>query len=143
MGLGGWQKPLAQYATLGLAVLHGLKPLERGRRCSELWGQSRPYKPGQWAHMAEVGWLGGEDGKFGGTWEGRMRSSACEGALATVRARCTLWKYPEPGAPPGDNCNHQEASRKELKLPRSFGGLLAAITKNPRKTSLVLASQLF
>ena len=34
MGLGGWQKPLAQYATLGLAVFRGLKHLECGRMSS-------------------------------------------------------------------------------------------------------------
>ena len=32
--------------------------------CSELWGPSRPYKPSQWAHLAEVGWLGCEDGRI-------------------------------------------------------------------------------
>ena len=58
VGLGGLHKLLAQDATLGLAVLRGLKEWEHSRMCSELWGPSRPYKPSQWAHLAEVGWLG-------------------------------------------------------------------------------------
>ena len=33
------------------------------------------------------------------------------------------------GAPPGDNCNHQEASGKEQKLPGSLWESLATITK--------------
>ena len=33
------------------------------------------------------------------------------------------------GDPPGDNCNHPEASRKEQKLPRSLWDLLATIKK--------------
>ena len=58
VGLGGLHKFLAQDPTLGLAVLRGLKEWEHGRMCSELWGPSRHYKPNQWAHVAEVGWLG-------------------------------------------------------------------------------------
>ena len=50
-----------------------------------------------------------------------------EGALATVRAVQTLGTF---GDPPADDCNHQEASRKEQKLPRSLWDLLATITKS-------------
>ena len=46
------------------------------------------------------------------------------------------------GAPPGDNYNHQEASRKYQKPPRSLWNLLAII-KNPWKTGGVLAPQVF
>ena len=45
--------------------------------------------------------------------------------------------------PPGDSCKHQEACRKEQKLPRSLSDLLVTIEKKPRKTGLVLATQLF
>ena len=50
-----------------------------------------------------------------------------EGALATVRAQCKLlvWVWD----PPGDNFNHQQAARKEQKLPRSLRDLLATIKK--------------
>ena len=58
-----------------------------------------------------------------------------EGALAAVR---TLGVS---GDPPGDNCNHQEASRKEQKLPRGLWDLLRTI-KKPWKTGLVLAAKL-
>ena len=67
VGLGGLHKHLAQDAALGLAVLRGLKEREPGRQCSELWGPSRPYKPSQWAHFGQIGWLGCEDA---GLWRG-------------------------------------------------------------------------
>ena len=59
--LGGLHKLLAQDSALGLAVLSGLKEWEYGRQCWELWGPLRPYKPSQWAHLGEVGWLGCEN----------------------------------------------------------------------------------
>ena len=42
------------------------------------------------------------------------------------------------GAPPGDNCNHQEASRKEQKPPQSLWDLLATIQKIPGRQVLCL-----
>ena len=54
------------FASQLLLALHcrSLKHWDHGRMCSELWGLSRPYKPKQSADMAEVGWLGCEDGRI-------------------------------------------------------------------------------
>ena len=62
-----------------------------------------------------------------------------EGALAAVRTRCKFWVF---GDPPGDNCNHQEASRKEQKLPRSLWDLLATIEKTEEDGSCACNSAL-
>ena len=42
------------------------------------------------------------------------------------------------GGPPGDNCNHQEASKKEQTLPGSLWGLLGTIKKNRGRRVLCL-----
>ena len=47
------------------------------------------------------------------------------------------------GDPPGDNCNHQEASRKERKLLKSLWDLFATIKKNLGRQVLCFATQLF
>ena len=74
VGLRGLHKVLTQDAALWLVMLSGLKDWEYGPMCSELWGPLQPYKPSQWAHLAEVGWSGCEDGGSGGRWEvGRQR----------------------------------------------------------------------
>ena len=57
VGFGGLHELLAQDPVLGFPVLCGFKKWEHGRMCSELWGPSRPYKPSQKAHLAEVGCL--------------------------------------------------------------------------------------
>ena len=67
-----------------------------------------------------------------------VRATALEGALATVRA---VQKLSVSGAPPGDNCNHQEAPGKEQETAQKPGSW-ASIQK-PRRTGLVLAAKPF
>ena len=103
VGLGGLHKLLAQDPTLGLAVLRGLKEWEHGRQCSELWGPSKPYKPTQWAHLGEVGWLGCEDaglrrGMGGG--EAREVKEEREGASTTTHPNPPPTSKPKPPPPP-------------------------------------------
>ena len=62
VGLGGVHKILARDPALGLALLRGLQDWEQGRVVSTTWGPARPYRPSTWAHMAEVGWVGCEEG---------------------------------------------------------------------------------
>ena len=95
MGLGGLHKVLVQDPALGLAVLRGVKEWEHGRMCSELWGPSRPYKPTDWAHLAEMGWLGCEDGGIWremGVWEAKE--------VKEERDRASTTTPPNPPPPP-------------------------------------------
>ena len=75
VGSGKLRKLLAQDPALGLAVLRSLKEWQHGRRCSKLWGPSRPYKPTSWAHLGEVAWMGCEDA---GVWRGMGGGEARE-----------------------------------------------------------------
>ena len=97
--LGGLHKLLAQDYALGLVVLRGPREWGHGRICSELSGPSRAYIPSQWGHMAEVGWLGCEDGRIwremgGGEAKEVTVESPVGGGGAGRRKGCG------PGAPP-------------------------------------------
>ena len=64
MRLEGLHMLITQDPALGLAVLCRLKEWEHSRMWSKLWGPSRPCKPSRWAHLANFGWLGCEDGRI-------------------------------------------------------------------------------
>ena len=59
------------------------------------------------------------------------RGCSCRGARAVRTLGIS-------GDPPGDNCNHQEAFRKEQKRPRSLWDLLATMKKDVRRQVLCL-----
>ena len=107
--LRGLNKLLAQEPALGLDVLGGLKEWEHGRRCSEVWGPSRPYKPTQWAHLGE-GWLGCEDA---GLWRGMVGGEAKEVKKEREEASTSSPPPPKPKPPPQERQGGQSAPGKE------------------------------
>ena len=64
------------------------------------------------------------------------RGRSCYGA-------CTAQTSGIPEDPPSHYCNHEEAAKKEQKLPKTLWGSLAAKTTKPRKTSIMLATTPF
>ena len=78
--------------------------------CSELWGPSRPYKPTQWAQMAEEGWLGCKDvriwRKMGGEEEREVKEQREGGGT------------PPPPPPPPKEAKHGKAGCSPFKESR-------------------------
>ena len=117
VGLQGLHKLLAQDPALGLAVLRGLKEWEHNHQCTELWGPSRPYKPSQWAHLGEVGWLGCEDA---GLWRGMGAGEAKE--VKKEREGASTTTTTPPSTPPPQKSKGVKAPppplRKEEEVVR-------------------------
>ena len=118
VGLGSLHKVLAQDPALGLAGLRGLKEWEHGRMCSKLWSPWRPYKPSQWVHLAEVGWLGCEDGRIWremGGGEAKGVKEEREGASTTTTPTPPPPPSPTPPPPPKTSKGGKATTGKKRK----------------------------
>ena len=120
VGLGGVHKILARDPALGLALLRGLQDWEQGRVVSTAWGPARPYTPSTWAHMAEVGWVGCEEGdrwrEMGGG-EGEERGNAATTTPNPQAAKPPPPNQPNP-PPPASKTNPNPKSKHNLKRKR-------------------------
>ena len=144
VGLGGVHKILARDPALGLALLRGLQGWEQGRVVSTTWGPARPYRPSTWAHMAEVGWVGCEEGdrwrEMGGG-EGEERGNAATTTPNPQAANPPPPSQPNPPPPhprptPTQNPNttsRGSASSRTMSPTRSLPRTPQAEPSPPRK----------
>ena len=126
VGLGGLHTLLAQDPALGLAVLRGLKEWEHGRQCSKL-GPLRPYKPCQWAHLGQVGWLQCEDAGLWWAMGGRVAKEVKEEREGASTTTTPLQAEATPQETQGGQSPHrkeEEAVRvrlgRRVRQPRLF-----------------------
>ena len=114
VGLGGVHKILARDPALGLALLRGLPDWEQGCVVSTTWGPARPYRPSTWLHMAEVGWVGCEEGdrwrEMGGG-EGEERGNA---ATTTPNPQAA-----KPPPPPPEPTKPSPPASKTMPQPKT------------------------
>ena len=124
VGWGGLHTVLAGDLALRLTVLRGLKEWEHGCTCSDLWGPSQPYKPSQWAQVAEVDWLEYEDGRTWGEMGGgevKEVKEEREGAKTTPKPqRQTPLQAQAPPPPPQKGKGGKGTTRSTKKKSKRF-----------------------